>query len=76
MPCSLVAHTPALPVLRVFSSQVSAELACAYPPGIPLLFPGEVVSQRALAELRKLKDAGCRISGPSDASLETLRVLC
>ena len=56
--------------------QVSAELACAYPPGIPLLFPGEVVGAAALRELQRLRDAGCSISGPSDVSLETLRVLC
>lgn len=43
-------------------SQVSAELACAYPPGIPLILPGEVVSAAALAELIKLRDAGCNIS--------------
>jgi hypothetical protein len=55
--------------------RVSAELACAYPPGIPLLLPGERVSPRALAELRRLREAGCSISGPADESLETIRVL-
>jgi hypothetical protein len=55
--------------------RVSAELACAYPPGIPLLLPGERVSARALAELRRLSEAGCRISGPADETLETIRVL-
>lgn len=55
--------------------RISAELACAYPPGIPLLVPGERIVAIALEELCRLRDAGCSISGPSDESLATIRVL-
>jgi len=55
--------------------RASAELVCPYPPGIPLLVPGEVVTAEALRRLRRLRAAGCVISGCDDPSLETLGVL-
>ena len=53
----------------------SAELVCPYPPGIPTLVPGEVITSAALAELRRLRDAGCAMTGCTDAGLESLAVL-
>ena len=53
----------------------SAELICPYPPGIPVLVPGERITPRALAELRALRDAGCSITGCADASLGQLAVV-
>ena len=53
----------------------SAELVCPYPPGIPLLVPGERISAEALAELRALRDAGCSMTGCTDTELESLAVL-
>ena len=53
----------------------SAELVCPYPPGIPVLVPGEVISAGALAKLRALQAAGCSMTGCSDEELETLAVL-
>ena len=55
--------------------RASAELVCPYPPGIPLLVPGEVVTAEALRRLQRLRAAGCVISGCDDPSLETLGVL-
>eukprot|EP00965_Chrysotila_dentata_P187335 6172065-Pleurochrysis_carterae.AAC.4 len=55
--------------------EISAELVCPYPPGIPLLVPGERIGADALAELLALRDAGCTISGASDADLDTIWVL-
>ena len=53
----------------------SAELVCPYPPGIPTLLPGELITHEALAQLRRLRAAGCTISGCADPSLQTLAVL-
>lgn len=52
----------------------SAEMIIPYPPGIPLLFPGEPVSVAAVELLQALRDLGARVQGASDASLRTLRV--
>ncbi len=54
---------------------ISAELVCPYPPGIPILLPGEVISSTALEFLQQVKAAGGLITGSSDPSLDTLRVI-
>ena len=53
----------------------SADLICPYPPGIPVLVPGEVISAEAFAQLEQMKQAGCSLVGGADADLRTLAVL-
>ncbi len=55
--------------------RMSAELVCPYPPGIPVLMPGEVISPAAIAYLQQICIAGGMISGCADPTLETLRVI-
>lgn len=55
--------------------RASAEIVCPYPPGIPVLLPGEVVSQEALDYLMAVLQAGGSVMGCTDATLKTLRVL-
>ena len=55
--------------------RVSAETISPYPPGIPLVVPGERLDKEAVRAIRSLQAAGCRIQGPADASLETLQVV-
>lgn len=55
--------------------RVSAELICPYPPGIPVLLPGERITKGAIAALKTVLAAGGFISGCSDSSLNTLKVL-
>lgn len=54
--------------------QVSAEWIVPYPPGVPLLFPGETVSPAIIEELRRWAAQGAQIQGPSDATVRTLQV--
>jgi arginine/lysine/ornithine decarboxylase len=53
---------------------ISAETISAYPPGIPILLPGEVISAEALAFLQQVQREGGMISGCHDASLATFQV--
>ena len=53
----------------------SAELICPYPPGIPLLYPGETITRDVYDELNRLRKAGCSLTGCSDAMLESMTVL-
>ena len=57
------------------AGRVSAELVSAYPPGIPMLVPGERVDAAALRTLDELRAAGCTLSGLADESGETLLVI-
>jgi arginine decarboxylase len=54
--------------------RTSAELIAPYPPGIPVLAPGEEITARALAVLDSARASGVRIAYAADATLATLRV--
>lgn len=54
--------------------KICAELICPYPPGIPVLIPGEVISDRALMYLKEVVDAGAMVSGASDPSVSSILV--
>jgi arginine decarboxylase len=55
--------------------RISAELVCPYPPGIPVLMPGEVVTPLAITYLQQVLAAGGTLSGCTDDTLTTLNVL-
>ena len=55
--------------------RVAAEIVCPYPPGIPILYPGEKISEEALEFLLAFKREGGYVSGCSDATLDTLLVV-
>lgn len=53
---------------------ISAEMIIPYPPGIPLLYPGEEITEEITDTLNKLKAQGAAVQGAADRSLETIRV--
>ncbi len=55
--------------------RISAESVAPYPPGIPLIVPGERITKEVAEALLYVKNAGARIQGPQDSSLKTLRVV-
>jgi lysine decarboxylase len=55
--------------------RVSAELICPYPPGVPVLSPGERITQAAMNALMEARESGIRIAFVQDPTLETFRVL-
>ncbi len=56
--------------------RISAELICPYPPGIPVLMPGEVITEEAIAYLKQVLALGGNITGCSDPTLLTFKVIC
>ncbi len=55
--------------------RVSAELIAPYPPGIPVLAPGELITAAALNALREVHADGGRIAYAADPTLATLQVI-
>jgi lysine decarboxylase len=55
--------------------RVSAELIAPYPPGIPVLAPGELITADALNALREVHADGGRIAYAADPTLATLQVI-
>ena len=54
---------------------LSADVVCIYPPGIPQLMPGEVITEPVIQTLRTAQAAGAHLSGLSDPTFQTLRIL-
>jgi lysine decarboxylase len=57
------------------AGRVSAELIALYPPGVPVLAPGELVTAEAQAALTQAAADGVRIAYAADPTLTTLEVL-
>jgi arginine decarboxylase len=55
--------------------RVSAELVAPYPPGVPVLAPGELITGAALAALREVAADGGRIAYAADPTLATFQVI-
>jgi arginine/lysine/ornithine decarboxylase len=57
------------------AGEVSAELVIPYPPGIPVLAPGDIISRDKLDYLAAAATLGMYISGAADHHLATVRVV-
>jgi len=68
------APSRALPAEAAVGQPV-AEYLIPYPPGIPLVVPGEVLTHETLGYLRAIKAVGGKVVGPQDASLSTIRCI-
>lgn len=71
---ALFGHTRKVPFSDSVG-QVCAEIVTFYPPGIPLLCPGERISREVADYCLRLQEAGLHISGPEDYTLETIKVV-
>ena len=60
--------------IRDAIGQVSAEQFCPYPPGVPVLAPGERVTRESLIAIRAVSKF-CRVAYCSDPSLETILIV-
>ena len=57
------------------AGEVSAEMVTPYPPGIPVLGPGEEISHEIVAYLQEASATGLKVHGPEDRTLRSLRVV-
>ena len=71
---AFVARTRAVP-LGMAAGEIAAELMVPYPPGIPLVAPGEVIGPEKVAYLQECVARGLYVCGPADPELETVRVI-
>ncbi len=57
------------------AGQVVSEFVMCYPPGIPILAPGELITPEILEYIRYAKKKGCSMTGPEDMDIERLNVM-
>ena len=68
------AEHESLPIMET-EGRVCSEFVMCYPPGIPILAPGERITQEILDYIVYAKDKGCSMTGPEDADITRLNVL-
>ncbi len=69
-------YAPKKPVLLTESAgMVSGESLMTYPPGIPLLAPGEKITQEIVDFIQASGEAGCVITGTQDITAQHISVL-
>ena len=68
------AESESVPIDRAIG-RISAELVAPYPPGIPVLAPGEEITGDTIAALDQAGRAGVRIAYAADPTLATLRAV-
>lgn len=71
---ALFGHTKTISFKQA-AGRVCAEIITFYPPGIPLLCPGERISAEIIEYCTRLQEAGLHISGPEDYTLKTVKVV-
>lgn len=57
------------------ANRVCSEFVTCYPPGIPILAPGERITEEILKYIQYAKDKGCFMTGPEDMEINNLNVL-
>ena len=68
------AEKESLPIEQT-EGKVCSEFVMCYPPGIPILTPGERITRRILDYIQYAKEKGCSMTGPEDADILRLNVL-
>ena len=61
--------------LEQCEGRVCGEFVMCYPPGIPILAPGERITRDVLDYITYAKAKGCNLTGPEDLHTEYLNVL-
>lgn len=54
---------------------ICSEFVMCYPPGIPILAPGERITKDILDYILFAKEKGCLLTGPEDALIEQINIL-
>ena len=61
--------------IRETAGRICGEFVMCYPPGIPILAPGEMITAELVEYILYAKEKGCSMQGPEDPDLEKLNVL-
>ena len=61
--------------IRETNGRVCTEFVMCYPPGIPILAPGEVITKEIIEYIIYAKEKGCSMQGPEDPEVNNINVL-
>ena len=61
--------------IRESAGKICGEFVMCYPPGIPILAPGEMITKEIIEYIIYAKEKGCSMQGTEDPNVEYLNVL-
>ena len=61
--------------IRETAGKICGEFVMCYPPGIPILAPGEMITPEIIEYNIYAKEKGCSMQGTEDPAVEHLNVL-
>ena len=71
---SFYAEKESLPI-RSTAGHISGEFVMCYPPGIPILAPGERVTEEIIEHILYAREKGCSLQGAADPAVDFLQVI-
>ncbi|WP_027417540.1 aminotransferase class I/II-fold pyridoxal phosphate-dependent enzyme [Aneurinibacillus terranovensis] len=57
------------------ADRIIAEFIMVYPPGIPIIMPGEILTEDNITYILENLEAGLPVQGPEDESMKTVKVI-
>lgn len=60
--------------LEISAGRIAAEMVIPYPPGIPLLYPGELITEAVCGRLVSLRGGGAKFQACADPALQHIKV--
>lgn len=57
------------------AGHICSEFVMCYPPGIPILAPGELITEDIIQYIKYAKEKGCSMTGTEDINIEHLNIL-
>lgn len=61
--------------LKASNGKISGEFVMCYPPGIPILAPGEQITQEILDYIDYAKEKGCFLTGTEDLGINKINIV-
>jgi arginine decarboxylase len=61
--------------LKESAGRISGEILMCYPPGIPILTPGERITEEIIEYIEYAREKGCSLQGTMDPECKEIRVL-
>lgn len=55
--------------------EISSEFVMCYPPGIPLIAPGERITEELISHIEYARRKGCSLTGTHDMDVKTIKVV-
>ena len=63
-----------IPLSYGATGRIAGEFVMCYPPGIPILAPGEKISHNVIDYIEYAKEKGCSLTGPEDSKIRKINV--